>query len=36
MREAWHVSWMGKDGNIQEDFVRKTEENRTFGRTRRR
>jgi hypothetical protein len=36
MKWAWQVSWVGKDENIQEDFVRKTEENRTFGRTRRR
>jgi hypothetical protein len=36
MRWAWHVSWMGKDENIQEDFVEKTEEKRIFGKTRRR
>jgi hypothetical protein len=36
MKWAWQVSWMGKDENIQENFVRKTEENKTYGRTRRR
>jgi hypothetical protein len=34
MKCARQVSWMGKKENINADFMWKTEEKRTFGRTR--